>query len=77
MGVDLMQIEGKIPEMPKVEISCKDCGHIGVCAVFRAVGPLLSKWEEESRPFEPERMAAICRHWVSAKVLNTLQGDNR
>ncbi len=72
-----MQLEGDIPELQKAEISCRECGHIGVCAVFRAVGPLLSKWEDDSRPFEPERMAAICRNWVSAKILSALQGDNR
>jgi len=72
-----MQIEGNIPEMPKAEISCRECGHISVCAVFRAVGPLLSKWEDESRPFEPERMAAICEQWISATALSALRGDNR
>jgi len=30
---------------------CGRCGHVVVCSVFRAVGPLLQGWTDESRPF--------------------------
>jgi len=42
-------------------LSCSRCVHIRVCAVFRAIGPLLSKnWDKDTRPFDPENLAAIC-----------------
>lgn len=74
-----MQIEGQPPEPIEIEVSCVDCGHIPVCVIFRAVGPLLQKWEDpEKRPFEPETLALICRHRVSRHLIETLQngGEN-
>lgn len=57
---------------------CKDCGHLEVCAVFRAIGPLLSQnWEDDSRPIDPDNLAKVCRKYIHGKALKILQGDNR
>jgi len=57
-----------------LERSCKVCGHLKVCAVFRAVGPLLSNnWEDENRPFDPENLATICREFLSASTIEMLR----
>jgi hypothetical protein len=56
------------------ERSCTVCGHLKICAVFRAVGPLLSQnWEDENRPFDPESLAIICREFVSASTIEILR----
>ena len=56
------------------ERTCKVCGHLKVCAVFRAVGPLLSNnWEDESRPFDPESLATICKEFLSASTIEMLR----
>jgi hypothetical protein len=57
-------------------LSCKKCGHVKICAIFRAVGPLLSQnWDEDTRPFESEQIASICREFVPASVLSNLKED--
>ena len=54
--------------------SCKACGHVKVCAVFRAVGPLLSQsWDDETRPFEAERLAEVCGEFVDSRSLDLLR----
>jgi len=56
------------------ERTCKVCGHLKVCAVFRAIGPLLSQsWEDENRPFDPESLATICREFLSASTIEMLR----
>ena len=55
------------------EQKCSGCGHVEVCAVFRAIGPLLSKgWEDDNRPFDPEDLATICKAFVSAKTIEMI-----
>jgi len=54
--------------------SCVKCGHINICAVFRAIAPLLQNWKENERPFEPEDLATICKVFVSAGMLSALNG---
>jgi hypothetical protein len=57
-----------------LERSCKVCGHLKVCAVFRAVGPLLSNnWEDENRPLDPESLATICKEFLSASTIEMLR----
>jgi len=54
--------------------SCKSCGHLKVCAVYRAIAPLLSQsWTDENRPFEPENLAVICREYVPLSALKVLR----
>ena len=52
-------------EEPKIVIkmSCKYCEHLKVCAVFRAIKPLMENWSEEDRPLNVEDLANICREW--------------
>jgi len=53
---------------------CKVCGHIKVCAVFRAVGPLLSQnWDDGNRPLDPESLAIICREFISVSTIDILR----
>ena len=59
-----------------LEKKCKDCGHLEICAIFRAVGPLLKNWGEEA-PIDPDNLAKVCRKYIHGKTLRILQGDNR
>jgi len=52
--------------------SCTKCAHIRICAVFRAIAPLLESWQGETRPFEAEQLANICKSFVSGETLNLL-----
>jgi len=54
--------ERKLP----LKVSCKTCSHVRVCAVFRAIAPLLNSFEE-AKPFEPEELAVICREYSNLK----------
>jgi len=45
-----------------IKASCKSCSHVRVCAVFRAIAPLLNSFQE-ARPFEPEDLAVICQEY--------------
>ncbi len=56
-----------------VKRNCGKCGHVKVCAVFRAVDPLMKNWEEQDRPFEATDLASICKEFVPASVFETLK----
>ena len=51
----------------RIKASCKNCSHVRVCAIFRAVAPLINSFEE-ARPFEPEDLAQICREFKPNEV---------
>jgi len=57
--------------------SCKKCAHLPVCAVYRAIAPLMENWKGTEKPFEPEQLAVICRQFVSNSTLTLLNGDNK
>lgn len=61
-----------------VKHDCGKCGHVKVCAVFRAVDPLMKNWEEQDRPFEATELANICKEFIPFSVFETLKqlGDN-
>lgn len=67
--VEKVVVKGRLAKFDKVDISkvfdknCKLCSHVKVCAVFRAVKPLLENWEEQDRPFEAEVVAKICKEF--------------
>jgi len=44
-------------------LSCRNCSHVRVCAVFRAIAPLIKNWTDETKPFDPDNLAAICREY--------------
>ena len=43
--------------------SCGRCQKARVCAVLRAVSPLLNLWGD-SPPFQADQLAAICREFL-------------
>ena len=66
------QTQTKQPaKSPFISNSCVKCAHIKVCAIFRAIAPLLQAWEQD-KPFEAEQLAVVCRSFVSGQVLSML-----
>jgi len=47
---------------------CTKCGHIKVCAVFRAIAPLMEDFKKKGGepPFEAVEMAKICKNYLPA-----------
>jgi hypothetical protein len=60
----LAEFEGDIGKF--VDKKCTYCSHLNVCAVYRAVKPLLGNWNDKDRPFEAESLAKICREFTLA-----------
>ncbi len=53
--------------------SCASCGHVRICAIFRAVSPLLAQsWDDDTRPIQPDSLANICKEYVSASAIQIL-----
>ena len=46
-----------------LEKKCSYCVHIKVCAVYRAVKPLMNNWEEQDAPLDVNDLAKICREF--------------
>jgi len=42
---------------------CTNCVHLNVCAVYRAVAPLLNSFEER-KPLSPVELAKICKEYM-------------
>jgi len=63
-------------ESTKFFASCSSCGHIRVCSLFRAIAPLLEKWTDETKPFEAESLASICKEYLSDQIIQTLKGGD-
>jgi hypothetical protein len=55
-------------DAPIIPASCEMCSHVIVCAIYRAVKPLMDNWPEYQRPFNAEEIARICRQFISKKV---------
>ncbi|MEM2107960.1 MAG: hypothetical protein QXL10_01570 [Candidatus Bathyarchaeia archaeon] len=51
--------------------SCSHCCHIKVCALFRAVAPLIESWKAEP-PIQTEDLAVICNQFLSSQIAKTL-----
>lgn len=69
-----MQTQERLRNNLQFERKCDECGHLPVCAILRAIGPLLAqKWEDDDRPFEPEELATICKQFLSGKAIQALQ----
>ena len=41
--------------------SCAKCGHLGICAIYRAIKPLMGNWDDSTRPLEAEQLASVCK----------------
>lgn len=59
-----MQVE-KLNPLPfsPLERKCSTCGHLNVCTMHRAIGPLLANWEED-KPIDVDELAVICKEYV-------------
>jgi len=42
---------------------CGRCSHVNVCAVYRAVAPLINSFEVR-KPFDPQNLAVICNEFT-------------
>jgi len=40
--------------------SCLKCGHISICAIYKAIKPLMGNWEEQQQPFKAEEISKVC-----------------
>lgn len=65
----------KLPTDEEEGRSCAICGHLPVCTVFRAVGQLLEKFDEDDRPFEPVAMGSICTFWIHKAIVEAMSSD--
>lgn len=65
-------------------LSCATCTHLGVCAIIKAIAPLMKEWadplgkedDKTKRPFEPEQLAMICKRYSSDVVAKLMNGDD-
>jgi len=63
-----VRVSGRLAELENVDLSkvlekkCRFCGHLVVCAVYRAVKPLMDNWEKD-RPLEVDDLAKICNRF--------------
>ena len=57
----------KLGNLDKVlDKSCKQCSHVKVCSIYRAIKPLLGNWSDKDRPFEADQIAKICKEFKLA-----------
>lgn len=67
IGGELRKVDEKIAyvgDTPIVEKRCEICMHIWVCAIYRAIKPLMENWPEDHRPFEASEVAKICKAFM-------------
>jgi len=50
--------------------NCSQCIHVNVCALYRAIAPLLNQFEER-KPFKPEDLALICKEYMPVVTMPT------
>lgn len=60
--------ESKFNRKPSNKPSCLKCGHIVICAIYKAVKPLMGNWDEENSPFMAEDMACICKKYAETFI---------
>ena len=66
----LVNQKSAFAKTPDLSPSCLKCGRLNVCAVFRAIKPLMGNWEDaKTRPFEAEKVAAICGQYAENFVV--------
>jgi len=47
--------------------SCKNCAHLNICSLFRAIAPLIENWKGDP-PITPTDLAQICSEFLSKTV---------
>lgn len=74
MSYQVIDKKGKydVPE-DDPQRECKSCAHVSICAMYRAILPLMKQWEDDERPFEVTDLARICR--VYAPVFIEIKED--
>lgn len=71
-----MQVTAKkeLPDEPTSFLArCSKCGHARVCSILRAIAPLMTNWDDKTRPFEADEIASICKAYISDQVIQILQ----
>jgi hypothetical protein len=65
------QLEQSVtPFLPNIRKSCQKCAHIRVCAVYRAIDPLLNQsFTDATKPFDTNDLANICKAFVATSLL--------
>jgi hypothetical protein len=53
--------------------SCIHCSHLNVCALYRAIAPLLQNWKDP--PINPEDLAIICSQFLSSQITQALSNN--
>ena len=49
-------------------LDCRKCNKCVVCTLYRGLVTLIgNNWQGESRPFQPENTAMICKHFVAER----------
>jgi len=67
-----LQVQVKPPNGYIQGKTCLKCAHLNVCAVYRAIAPLIKSFEEKP-PFKPEDLAVICKEYLASY---RIQADN-
>lgn len=66
---------------PDNKPSCEKCGHVVICAIYKAVKPLMGNWPEELQPFAAEDLSKICNQYaeqfIAVKSNDDEFGDGR
>jgi len=57
--------------------NCKKCNHLPICTVYRAIKQLLEKWTQQTRPFEAEDLATICKAFLADSLIKTLEANGK
>jgi len=64
------------PFIPQIRKSCLKCAHIRVCAIFRAIDPLLNQsFTDATKPFQTEDLANICKAFAPSILLSLSGGE--
>jgi len=71
----MLAVEEAENVLEKVERRCGTCAHVAVCAVFRAVSPMIERtFTDKTKPFDAEDIAKICSLYVSDVAFHFLNG---
>lgn len=54
---------------PENTPSCFKCGHHKICAIAKAIMPLMGNWDDQNRPFEADKIAEICKEYAENFVV--------
>jgi len=61
---EAQQINRELEVYLKQGRSCLLCSHLAVCALYRAIRPLLAEFKSEVKPFHVHDLALICKQYM-------------